>query len=724
MSHFAMALRRLTTLASFILLAMTSPTGLYAQQTLSVGTKDIGGVVTSSKGPEAGAWVIAETTETPTKMAKIVVTDDQGRYLIPDLPTADYSVWVRGYGLVDSPKLRAKPGMTLNLTAVQAPNKAAAAHYYPAIYWYTMMKIPPASDFGGGTATSGAGVTGGGLAKLTQNDYLRQMNNVDCVGCHQLGQESTRTIPAAFGHFNSGEEAWMRRTQSGQSGEMMTNRLAGQWGGLPYKYLGDWTDHVAKGELPKTEPPRPQGVERSIVITEWSWGQPDKYLHDLISSDRRHPTVNAYGRLFGSPEYSTDNMPILDPKTNKVSFFKMPVRDPQMPESLGPGHAAAIKPLQPSAYWGDRQVWDTRANNHNSMFDEKGRLWLAASVRGQDNPAWCKKGSNNPYAEVFPLEKSQRQVAMLDPATMKYTFVDTCFATHHPQFGYDADNTLWFSGTGPVAGWVNTKVFDETGDAEKAQGWAPWVLDTNGNGKLDDFVEPNTPADPNKDRRITAGSGPYAVMPNPKDGSIWYAIGTFAGPPGFLRYDPKTKLSEVYYIPKPGFGIRGGDIDSNGVVWGSGSSGHLISFDRRKCKGPLNGPTATGNHCPEGFAFYKYPGPGFDGFPGTSAEASYYTWVDQHNVLGLGENVPISTANLSDGFVAFKDGQMISLRIPYPMGFYAKGLDGRIDDPNAGWKGRGLWSTNGDRTPWLMETGKGSTPRAVHIQLRPDPLAD
>ncbi len=118
------------------------------------------------------------------------------------------------------------------------------------------------------------------------------------------------------------------------------------------------------------------------------------------------------------------------------------------------------------------------------------------------------------------------------------------------------------------------------GDAQKAQGWAPWVLDTIGNGKLDDYTEPGQPADNNKDMRITAGSGPYSVMPNPKDGSIWYAIGSFAGQPGFLRFDPKTKLSEVYYILKPGFGIRGGDIDSNGVVWGSGSSGHLMSFDR------------------------------------------------------------------------------------------------------------------------------------------------
>ncbi|HZT27079.1 MAG TPA: carboxypeptidase-like regulatory domain-containing protein [Pseudolabrys sp.] len=709
------ALLRSPLLAGVVALPMTLSAGSNAQQAPRVGANDIGGVVSGAHGPEAGVWVIAETTETPTKMAKIVVTDDRGRYLIPDLPVADYSVWVRGYGLVDSPKMRAKPGTALNLTAVPAPDKAAAAHYYPAIYWYTLMKIPPASAFGGSTDIP---------AKFSQSDWLRQMNNVDCIGCHQLGQEATRTVPAAFGHFDSGAEAWMRRTQSGQSGEAMTNRLAGQWAGVPYKYLGDWTDRIAKGELPKTEPPRPQGVERNIVITEWEWSTPDKYLHDLISSDRRHPTVNAYGPLFGSPEYSTDNMPILDPKTNKVTVFKLPVRDPDMPYSLGPGHAAALKPLAPSAYWGDRQLWDTKANNHNSMFDDKGRLWLAATVRAQDNPAWCKKGSDNPYAKVFPLDKSQRQAAMLDPKTMKYTFVDTCFATHHPQFGYDPDNTLWFSGTGPVAGWIDTKVFDETGDAQKAQGWAPWVLDTNGNGKLDDYTEPGQPADPNKDMRITAGSGPYAVMPNPKDGSIWYAIGTFAGPPGFLRFDPKTKLSEVYYIPKPGFGIRGGDIDGNGVVWGSGSSGHLMSFDRSKCKGPLNGPSATGYHCPEGWTFYKYPGPGFDGFPETSAEASYYTWVDQHNTFGLGENVPISTANLNDGFAALKDGRMIMIRIPYPMGFYAKGLDGRIDDANAGWKGRGLWSTSGDRTPWLMEGGKGSRPRAVHIQLRPDPLAD
>ena len=682
--------------------------------TIKIGSTDVAGKVTGPKGPEAGVWVIAETTDLPTKFARIVVTDNRGRYLIPDLPAANYSVWVRGYGLVDSPKLRAQPGQMLNHRAVPAPNAAAAAHYYPAIYWYSMLKIPPAGDFGG---------TSGIPKNITQANWLRQMNNVDCVGCHQLGQESTRTIPAQFGPFGSGKDAWLRRIQSGQSGEQMTTRIAGQFGGEPYKYFGDWTDRIAKGELPKAKPPRPQGVERNIVVTSWEWSTDKHYLHDLIASDRRNPTVNAYGPLYGAPEYSTDNMPILDPKTNTVTFFKMPVQDPAMPESLGPGHAATVKPLQPSAYWGEEKLWDTRANNHNSMFDKQGRLWLAASVRGMDNPAFCKKGSDHPSAKVFPLERSARQVAMLDPKTMKYTFIDTCFGTHHPQFGYDADDTLWLSGTGPVAGWVNTRMFAETGDAAKSQGWSPFILDTNGNGKRDDYVEPNQPIDAQKDKRIIPGSGPYAVMPHPTDGSIWYTVGVFGGAAGFLRFNPTTGLSEVYNAPQSALGIRGGDIDKDGILWGSMSNGHLGSFDRRKCKGPLNGPNATGDHCPEGWAMYRYPGPGFEGFEKNSAEGSYYTWVDQHNTSGLGENIPMSTANLNDGFVALKDGKMVMIRIPYPIGFYAKGFDGRIDDPNAGWKGRGLWSTSGDRTPWLMEGGKGSKPRAVHIQFRPDPLA-
>ena len=701
-----------------VILAVTLASARAQQQgdagAVKVGPKAIGGVVSSPAGPEAGVWVIAETTELPTHFARIVVTDDQGRYLIPDLPQADYTVWARGYGLIDSPKMRAKPGQRLDLAATVAPTAAAAAHYYPAIYWYSLLPIPDKSRFGG---------ENGIPANITQQDWLVTLKNRSCVGCHQLGQEATRTIPAAFADL-SGEDAWMRRIQSGQSAPFMVNPLAGQLGGAPFKYFAQWTDSIAKGQLPREKPPRPQGVERNVVITEWDWGQPDKYLHDLISADKRTPTVSAGGKLYGSPEYATDELPILDPATNTVTSYRAPVRDPDMPLSLGPGHAATEKPVMPSPYWGDRQIWDTRVNNHNMMIDKQGRVWLSATVRGTDNPAFCKEGSDHPSAKLFPLKESRRQLAMLDPKTMKYTFVDTCFGTHHLQFGFDANDTLWTSGGGPVVGWLNTRLFDETGDAAKAQGWTTLVVDANGNGKRDAAVEPNQPADPQKDKRIEAGF--YAVMPSPVDGSVWGS--TLAGKGAIVRLDPgadppATALAEIYNVPLPGFGPRGADIDSKGVVWVSLGSGHLGSFDRRKCKAPANGPNATGDQCPEGWSLYQYPGPGFAGIGDNSAEASYYTWVDQHNTLGLGEDIPISTGNENDALLALVGGKWVVLRVPYPLSFYAKGLDGRIDDPNGGWKGRGLWTTSGDRTPWLKEGGKGSKPRAVHIQVRPDPLS-
>jgi hypothetical protein len=701
-----------------------SPNPLSSQQNASVriDNDDIGGVVTGAKGPEAGVWVIAETTELPTRFARMVVTDDQGRYVLPDLPKANYSIWVRGYGLVDSPKVKSVPGKNLNLKAVVAPNEAAAAQYYPAIYWYSMLKIPDASEFGG---------KGKIPAKLTQSQWVNSMKNNGCVGCHQMGTLSTRTFPRELPHplgkFATSEEAWFRRVQSGQSGEQMFNTLVKELGGAPIRYFADWTDRIAKGELPHAKPPRPQGFERNIVVTTWEWLNDKHYTHDLISSDRRYPTVNSYGPLFGSTEYSTDIIPILDPRKHTAVNIVAPIRDANTPEALGPGHAASDKLMQPSPYWGAEKIWDTKANNHNGMFDKKGRVWFAARFRGADNPAFCKKGSDHPSAKVFPLERTNRSLTILDPKTQQYTFVDTCFQTHHLQFGYDASDTLWTSAggaTAPVVGWINTKMLDETGDVAKSQGWTPLILDTNGNGKRDEYVEPDQPVDSAKDKRIVAGF--YAVMPSPADGSIWGSVRRYPG--SIVRLAPgpnpsETALAEIYNVPMPGFGIRGADIDRQGVVWVSLGSGHLGSFDRRKCKGPLNGPKATGDHCPEGWSFHQYPGPGFKGIGENSAESSYYSWVDQHNTFGLGEDVPMSTANLHGGLVAFKDGKMLLLTVPYPLGFHAKGFDGRIDDPKAGWKGRGLWSSSGDRAAWLMERGKGSKPLVVQFQLRPDPLA-
>ncbi|HJU75554.1 MAG TPA: hypothetical protein VJ717_17550, partial [Gemmatimonadaceae bacterium] len=263
------------------------------------------------------------------------------------------------------------------------------------------------------------------------------------------------------------------------------------------------------------------------------------------------------------------------------------------------------------------------------------------------------------------------------------------------------------------------------------QGWTPLILDTNGNGKRDAYVEPNEPVDPTKDKRISAGF--YAVAPA-VDGSVW---GSSLGFPGaVLRLVPganpaETALTEIYEppwdnpnVPVRGFSPRGMDIDRNGVAWVALASGHLASFDRRKCKGPLNGPNATGQHCPEGWTLYTEPLPQMQGVSdGGSVEASYYTWVDQFDTFGLGANVPINTGNAAEGLLALKDGKWVIMRVPYPLGFYTKWLDGRIDDPNAGWKGRGLWATISSRAPFHMEGGKGTTSKVMKFQLRPDPLA-
>jgi hypothetical protein len=706
-------------LGLFLVLFTTAPVALQPAATAAIDADDLGGVVTSAKGPEAGVWVIAETTSLPTKFVKIVVTDDRGRYLMPDLPAkATYSVWVRGYGLVDSQKVSTSPGRTVNLTAVVAPTPAAAAHYYPAGYWWSLLEVPSAGEF------PGTGASGNGISPnlKTQREFLRQLKNGGCWACHQLGNKATREIPKELGTFPSSAHAWERRIQSGQAGGNMVNGLNAMGRERALKMFADWTDRIAAGAIPKTAPARPQGIERNVVITMWDWADPVSYLHDVVTTDRRNPTVNANGPVYGALELSADYIPVLDPKTNAKSQIALTVRDPQTPRT-------SPKMPAPSPYWGSEVIWTSRNNVHNPMLDERGRVWLTSAVRVPDNPAFCRPGSSHPSAKLFPLERSGRHLAVWDQKSQKLTHIATCFGTHHLMFAEDANNTLWTSGGGQVVGWLNTKMFEETGDEEKSQGWTALIIDTNGNGKRDDYVEPDQPLDPAKDQRF--GGAFYAVAPAP-DGSVW---GTQLGFPGAVirlvpgSNPPETTLAEVYEPPfndpkTPGFSPRGGDVDRNGVYWMALASGHMASFDRRKCKGPLNGPKATGQHCPEGWTLYPEPLPQLAGVsdPG-SAEGSYYTWVDQFDTSGLGANTPINTGNASEGLLALKDGKWVVMRVPYPMGFYTKWVDGRIDDPKGGWKGRGLWATVSTRAPFHMEGGKGTTSKVLKIQVRPDPLA-
>jgi hypothetical protein len=691
-----------------------------------VGASDIGGVVSGPKGPEAGVWVIAETTDLPTKYAKVVVTDDKGRYLIPQLPTANYDVWVRGYGLVDSPKVKATADKTVNLKAVAAPSEKEAAEYYPGMYWYSMLNIPAKDQFPG-TGEKGNGISPNIKSQEVWVDTLKS----SCQSCHALGSKGIRTVPKTFQEGSaSSVQAWAKRTQAGQAMTNMATSLGYMGIDAALKNFADWTDRIAAGEVPFAKPERPKGIERNVVVTMWDFSTPQHYLHDGISSYQHDPRVNANGPIYGAPEESTDNIPVLDPVKHRAYTIKHQVRSPETPSSKD-------LPMQPSAYWGDNKIWDGSSSLHNAMMDGQGRVWFSARSRPAANPDFCKKGSDHPSAKVAPLENSPRQLSVYDPKTAKWMYVDTCFGTHHLYFAKDADNTLWLSQGGPqsgVVGWVKTKKFLESGDSKASQGWTPIIVDTNGNGKRDEYVGPNDPVDPAKDKRLTAAF--YGIIPSTVDDSVWgQSMGTgFArmDQPGFvMRLVPgpnpaETALTEVYVPPEGAYSPRGIDIDTNGVVWTPLASGHIASFDRRKCKGPLNGPqAAAGKLCPEGWTLYKMPGPQFKGIDESgSANNAYYLWVDRYDTLGLGKNVPIASANGGEALMAVVNGKIVNIRVPYPLGFFTKLVDGRIDDPKAGWKGKGLWTMSGTRTVFHNEGGTQNSPKVYKMQLRPNPLAN
>ncbi|MGD0906759.1 MAG: carboxypeptidase-like regulatory domain-containing protein [Candidatus Acidiferrales bacterium] len=719
-----------------------------AADQISIDSDDIGGVVVSSKGPEAGVWVIAETNELPTQFRKIVVTDDRGRYLLPQLPKATYKVWVRGYGLIDSGAVIASSGQHLALTAIVAPNAKAAAQYYPANYWLSLLQVPPKSAFpmkvsipANQTILQSMQIdppTGDGPMKTTivqnQANWVATIKN--CEICHQLGTKITREISPQLGVFDSTAEAWNYRIRMGQVGADQVNMMAPLGIEHTNEILANWTDRIAKGEIPPA-PPRPAGVERNLVVTMWDMGKPISFAHDLYTTDKRHPDSNPYGPVYMG-DYNTGEVHILDPKLNTDRSVQLPIRDDR---KLLPATSHAPSTMEhPSLYWGDELIYEERQRTEVKNVDTKGRLWMATVWRAPAaNPAWCKEGSNNKFAQYFPINLSGRQVAYYDAKTKKQTWVDTCFTTHHAAFGEDKDDTIYFVGTvggghnfaggddgGNVVGWVKPGVLDNGGTIEQAEGWCPAYYDVNGDGKYEKDV----------DRMIPGGS--YYIAWNPVDKSVWYTAP--ATPGKIVRMDigsnpPETCHAEAYAAPfnnakapgKLGYLPRGIDIDRNGLIWtGLAGSGQLASFDRSKCK-VLTGPASFDpQHCPEGWTMYDVPGPQMKNISdGGSADFLYGNWVDQFNTLGLGANVPMATGTDSDSLIALMPDthKWVVLRVPYPLGFYTRNLAGRIDDASAGWKGRGLWAGNEVRNPWHQEGGKNMRPEAVHFQMRPDPLA-
>jgi hypothetical protein len=325
----------------------------------------------------------------------------------------------------------------------------------------------------------------------------------------------------------------------------------------------------------------------------------------------------------------------------------------------------------------------------------------------QDLPAFCRD------APGIGGRYHHRQLGYYDTATESFELIDTCYGTHHLQF--DEDGVLWLSGDSFVIGWFDPARYDpeDPGSLEAAQGFSEVRIDSNGDGKAD------TPI---------VGFN-YGIIPNPADGSVWTAQP--GGNPGddldyrgrLVRFDPDSGTHETYVPPKPGRGPRGVDVDTNGIIWASlGGSGHLARFDRSRCRQTWG----AGDQCPEGWTLFRSPGPlmptGDEPGSEVGADFHYYLFVDQFDTLGLGRNTVILNGTGSDSLLAF-DQQTESftvIRIPYPLNTFTRGLDGRIDDPDAGWKGRGLWFTNGSDPIIHSEVPRSY---AGKVQLRPSPLA-
>ncbi len=747
---------------SLIVAQAVSASGAWAAAApaVPVNPNGIGGVVTSAKGPEAGVWVIAETFDLPTRMIKIVVTDDQGRFMLPELPKANYEVWARGYGLLDSARVKAAPGKNMDLKAQIAPDEKAAAEIYPANYWYAMLTMPKPVDF------PGTGPKGNGIAPSmeTQQDWMIQMKD-GCLMCHQVGNKFTRNI------HDASEEGWAERITKerpdgdqalGNNGKSYTQRMMNAMTAFgrarSLNMFADWSKRMERGETPVEKPPRPVGAERNVVLTQWDWAF-GRFLHDLTMTDRHEPTVNANGLIYA---ISSDwgYVATLNPTTSEVTEFGYKVmKGTTDVKILPPGEAPSQFP-------------------HNPMLDSKGRLWITdldhrptPNLPVLDKPAYCSDGNVNKYAKYYPQPEGMLTftAVVLDVANQKASGVPMCNSLHHLMFAPDR-NTLYFSGGGSkVVSWVDTKAWDETKDPVKSMGWCPMVLDTNSTTPARAAANDQVAITPDRtkwnasveqmgvSREAGGGEGGgkggakafdpkqdtnilgflYGMDPA-SDGSMWYAKSSPDVPTGAIRFErgsnpPETCRTEYYATPKnpaggyAAFGGRGVALDSKGVAWLGYTSGQLGKFDRSKCK-VLSGPTvADGQHCPEGWNLYDAPGPKFSGVSVGTSDYHYLIWTDTHDTLGLGKDVPLLAGSNSDSLLAFdqKTEKFNVLRVPYPMGFHTRGMEGRIDDPKAGWKGKGIYATHSSQPVWHQEGGEDGAagPQIVKFQVRPDPLA-
>jgi hypothetical protein len=628
-----------------------------------VDKNSVGGVVLNSNGgkPEAGVWVIAETKSLPVPFRKIVVTDDQGRFLVPDLPDGAYELWVRGYGLKDSERVSAARGAQIKLQVANAATPQEAAKIYPASYWTSMIHPPAKEQLPPNYAS--------------QEQWLAALRG-GCNQCHQLGMTPTRRY--------TDPDDWDGIFQRNQAMGAAANRLGKE---LLQKTLAEWATRIKAGEVPPP-PPRPAGIERNFVVSQWDWGAPESFIHDVTSTDKRNPTLYANGKVYGADRTGGGRLWVLDPTKNTVEGLQVQPRNAK-------GLSTKVD------YYHERESEEAwMASPHNPMFDEQGRVWMTEPVRPPgvaNNPKWSASTiateTNNPAeleiaAKTLLARNHGMQLGFYDPKANKFVGVDTSFNTHHLQF--DWQDRIWTDGD--VLGELDTTKIDlnnvEGTEAAAQHAWMRVDMDT----------------------KKTIPTNGYATAVSPIDGTVWLSVPEVNGPQNKLfMLDPKTRKFKDYPLPLPGRLSHGIDFSTDGNVWFSAGSGHLGRLDRKT----------------EKFTYWDLPGPKFmgTGMETGSTEYPYFLWVDQFDTLGLGKDTVIVTGTTSDSMLIFdpKKETFSIFRMAYPLPFYTRGVDGRIDDAKAGWKGRGIWATYSSYLPKFTETRIGSVD---HIQIRPNPLAN
>jgi len=651
------------------------PTRLAAQAGVQVDKASIGGTVTnaSTGRPEAGVWVIAET-KLAVPYRKIVVTDDRGRFLVPDLPAASYDLWVRGYGLKDSAKTKAERGAQVKLQAASATTQQEAAKIYPAAYWTSLIKAPAKEEL---------------PAEYKSQEHWLAALRGGCNQCHQLGMTAMRgfTSPDVWDFYI--------KKNGGMNGA--ANRLGRE---LLEKALADWSTRIKNGEVPEA-PPRPVGIERNFVVTQWDWAAPDSFIHDNVSTDKRNPALYGNGIVYGADRAGGGRLWALDPAKNTLEMFPVQGRTAQgLDRNIDYYHSTDTAEPGEGGGRGVRQPGTWMPSPHNPMLNERGELWMTQPVRPpgpENNPKWSAStvaldiddpAAKDIAAKALASRSHGMQLGYFDTKTHKFVGVDTSYNTHHLQF--DWQGRIWSDGD--VLGMLDTTKIDRNNvEGTEAAAQKAWMrVDT-------------------KAGRVIPTSG-YATGVNPVDGTIWVPVPTVDGPQNKIyMLDPKTQKYTDYPLPLPGRLAHGIDFSTDGNVWFSAGSGHLGRIDRKTGK----------------FTYWELPGAKFAGTGNEtgSTEYPYFMWVDQFDTLGMGKDTVIVTGTTSDSMLIFnpKTEKWTVFRLPYPLPFYTRGLDGRIDNPNAGWKGRGIWTSYNSYLPKFTETKVGYL---NHIQLRPNPLAN